>query len=178
MKRLLPQAWRWCTAAGCIALAASAWAQTPQASTQQGKTQEGQTQQSYASLDERDRLLATIWELTPDEMVRAKVLLDGPRRAFSVANLSPIEALGIHARSDAERRKYAEKFARLFHADVERSLAWNTAFGQAMRRLYPNEPVVDFGNAPKAVAPLGAADALGVPRANVIEPKPSSKVSR
>lgn len=54
-------------------------------------------------------------------MLRAKVLLLGPRKAFSVENLSPIETLGIHARSDAERRKYAEMFVRAFRSDVERS---------------------------------------------------------
>ena len=48
-----------------------------------------------------------------------------------------MEALGIHARTDAERRKYAEMFARAFHADVERSLAWNQAFTEAIGAPLP-----------------------------------------
>ncbi len=46
-------------------------------------------------LQSQDRILARIWGLTDDEMQRAQLLLRGPRAAFSVANLTPIEALGI-----------------------------------------------------------------------------------
>ena len=112
------------------------------ARTEQQRTQEAGSQNSYTTLSDRDRLLGQIWGLSNEEMTRAKILLEGPRKSFSVENLSPVEALGIHARTDAERRKYAEMFARAFHADVERSLAWNQAFTEAMGRLYPNEPIM------------------------------------
>ncbi len=147
-----------------------AQAQTTAVKTQQARTQEGEISRTYSTLDDRDRLLAQIWNLSSEEMIRAKVLLEGPRKSFSVANLSPIEALGIHARNDAERRKYAELFARAFHADVERSLAWNTAFYEAMGRLYPNEPMVDYSGVQKVQVPIGAADAMNVPRSLVVEP--------
>ena len=150
-----------------------AQAQTTAVKTQQARTQEGEISRTYSTLDDRDRLLAQIWNLSSEEMIRAKVLLEGPRKSFSVANLSPIEALGIHARNDAERRKYAELFARAFHADVDRSLAWNTAFYEAMGRLYPNEPMVDYSGVQKVHVPIGAADAMNVPRSLVVEP-PSS----
>ena len=106
---------------GCLALIIScAQAQTLPARTQEGRTQTGRTQPAptasgWTMLDERDRILAQIWNLSDEEMRRAKVLLEGPRKLFSVANLSPVEALGIHARTDAERRKYAEMFVRAFH---------------------------------------------------------------
>ena len=145
------------------------------ARTEQQRTQEGGSQNSYTTLSDRDRLLGQIWGLSNEEMTRAKVLLEGPRKSFSVENLSPVEALGIHARTDAERRKYAEMFARAFHADVERSLAWNQAFTEAMGRLYPNEPIIDYSGATPVVAPVGAADALGVPRSLVIDQAPSTQ---
>lgn len=157
-----------------LAALACTGAQAQQQRTQVQRTQEAQSATAassiYGTLTERDRLLGQIWDLSDEEMLRAKVLLEGPRKSFSVENLSPVEALGIHARSDAERRKYAEKFARAFRADVERSLAWNQAFTEAMQRLYPNDPVVDYTGLPAAAAPVGAADALGVPRALVFEP--------
>ena len=149
---------------------APALAQTQAVKTQQARVQESEISRTYSTLDDRDRLLAQIWNLSQEEMIRAKVLLEGPRKSFSVANLSPIEALGIHARNDAERRKYAELFARAFHADVERSLAWNTAFYEAMGRLYPNEPMVDYSGVPKVQVPIGAADAMNLPRSLVVEP--------
>ena len=145
------------------------------ARTEQQRTQEAGSQNSYTTLSDRDRLLGQIWGLSNEEMTRAKVLLEGPRKSFSVENLSPGEALGIHARTDAERRKYAEMFARAFHSDVERSLAWNQAFTEAMGRLYPNEPIIDYSGATPVVAPVGAADALGVPRSLVIDQAPSTQ---
>ncbi len=159
------------------ASAPSAWSQGT-AATVQKRVQEASSAAaapgaSAVKLSETDLLTANIWGLTQSEMVRAKVLLQGPRKAFSVENLSPIEALGIHARDEAERRKYAEMFARAFHADVERSLAWNRAFSDAMGRLYPNEPVVDFSQLPKVQTSVGAADTLNVPRSSIAE-KPGS----
>ena len=154
---------------------APALAQTQAVKTQQARVQESEISRTYSTLDDRDRLLAQIWNLSQEEMIRAKVLLEGPRKSFSVANLSPIEALGIHARNDAERRKYAELFARAFHADVERSLAWNQAFTEAMGRLYPNEPIIDYSGGTPVAAPVGAADALGVPRSLVIDQSPSAQ---
>ena len=156
--------------------AAMVWACTGGASAQtaQRKVQEISSTANAADAGETrlsatDLVSASIWNLTREEMVRAKMLLQGPRKAFSVENLSPIEALGIHARDEAERRKYAEMFARAFHADIERSLAWNRAFTEAMARMYPNEPVVDFSRMPKVESSVGAADTLNVPRANIVE---------
>ncbi|MFV0679092.1 hypothetical protein [Ottowia sp.] len=156
------------------ALGSAAQAQQAVAKTQQARIQEGSAIQSYSVLDQREQLLASIWGLNAEEMVRAKVLMEGPRKSFSVENLSPIEALGIHARNDAERRKYAEMFARALHADVERSLAWNSAFIEAMARMYPGEPVVNYTGLPKVNASIGAADALGVPRGLVTDPAASA----
>lgn len=118
-----------------------------------------------------DQIALQVWGLTPEELLRAKALLQGPRASFSVPNLSPVEALGIHARSEAERRKYAEKFAKAQHDDTERVLAWAMAYQVAMQRLYPNEKVIDFSNMPPASAAIGSADAANVPRSAVRQGK-------
>lgn len=117
-----------------------------------------------SGVDQMDAFTAQIWGLSADEVQRAKALLRGPRANFSVPNLSPIEALGIHARTEAERRKYAEMFARAQHADTERVIAWMNAYQEAMERLYPNDKVVDFSGSPKAAVDIGTADAANVPR--------------
>lgn len=156
------------------ACAGAAVAQTAQqriqeASSAASTTARGASDPNEIRLNATDLMSANIWGLTNEEMLRAKVLMMGPRKAFSVENLSPIEALGIHARNEAERKKYAEMFVRAFRADVERSLAWNRAFSEAMGRMYPNDPVVDFGRLPKVQSSVGAADALNVPRSSIIE---------
>lgn len=93
-----------------------------------------------------DVALAKTWNISVEELHRARELMQPgtARAAFSVPNISPVEVLGIHARTAAERQKYAELFARAVHADVERSLMWNATFSVVYARLYPNEPVVDF----------------------------------
>ena len=164
-------------AALCVigAVHAQTQAQTQEVRTQTGGTQAAATESSWTSLNEHDRLLAQLWGLSEDEMVRAKVLLQGPRKSFSVENLSPIEALGIHARTEAERRKYAEMFARAFHQDVERSLAWQRAYTEAMNRLYPNEPVIKWDGV-KVKAHPGAAALGHIPYSEIIdedEPAPA-----
>lgn len=163
-------------AALCVigAVHAQTQMQTQEARTQTGGTQAAATQNSWTQLNEHDRLLAQIWGLTEEEMERAKVLLQGPRKSFSVENLSPIEALGIHARTEAERRKYAEMFARAFHQDVERSLAWQRAYTEAMNRLFPNEPVIKWDGV-KVKAHPGAAALGHIPYSELIdEDKPVS----
>ena len=49
------------------------------------RTQITQTHVNYSQLDDREKLLAQIWNLTNEEMVRAKVLLEGPRKQATEA---------------------------------------------------------------------------------------------
>ena len=65
--------------------------------------------------------------------------MQGMRASVSPPTISPIEVLGIHARNPAERRRFAERWARAMHEDVERILA----FQRAYRLLYPNEVLID-----------------------------------
>lgn len=144
-----------------------------QASVAVGTTAIGSTAPA-AQLTDRNGLTplevwqAQVWGLTPAEMQRATMLLKGPRATFSVATLSPVEALGIHARTPAERRKYAELFVRAFHQDVERVLAWNQAADEALRRLYPNEPVISFDNVSKVAADPAVAAGANIPRSLLV----------
>lgn len=145
--------------------------------TQVVSTRPAATESAATALDASDRLTQEIWGLSNDEMRRAKVLAQGPRRNFSVPNLSPLEILGIHARNEAERQQYAERFARIFRADVERSIAWDRAYQAAMAKLYPNDPVISFDGLPKVQATAGAADMVNVPRTQIIEKHaPASQV--
>ena len=70
-----------------------------------------------------DAMLAQMWSLSIPEVQRAKALMQGPRGAFSSPQLSPIEALGIHARNDAERLRYAVNDLRMFFENDLRFLA-------------------------------------------------------
>ncbi|WP_230971763.1 hypothetical protein [Nitrogeniibacter aestuarii] len=107
---------------------------------------------SVASIEQRrDLLQARLWGLEVSEIKRARDLMTGPRGAFSVANISPLEILGIHARNEQERRRYAELMARVMVEDTQRILAFQQEYDAAVRRLYPGIKTVDFGpgGAPK-----------------------------
>jgi integrating conjugative element protein (TIGR03759 family) len=89
--------------------------------------------------------------------VRYRALLSGVRGSLSVATISPIEVLGIHAESDAERERYAERFVELMREDTERVLAFERAYHDAWRRLYPEMPVLDRALLGKGGGPAGPA---------------------
>lgn len=109
------------------------------------------------------RSRANEWGLTPTEWQRYQTLLSGVRGSISPATISPIEVLGIHARDDGERRRYARVWARLLHEDTERILAFQHAYDDATRDLYPNEPLIASTPSAKPVAadePLAEPDRI------------------
>ena len=105
---------------------------------------------------QRDLFEARLWGIELDDLQRARQLMRGPRGAFSVSNISPVEVLGIHARTPAEKRKYAELFARLMVEDSERVLAFQREYDAAVKRLYPDIKVVDFQGQRVPTALFGA----------------------
>jgi hypothetical protein len=107
-------------------------------------TDAGRSDRLPTEVSRTDVLEAGYWGITLEELHRARHLMRGPRGAFSDPRISPVEVLGIHARSDAERDRYAALFAKLLHEDTDRVLAWQRAGDTAMRRLYPTDKVVDF----------------------------------
>ena len=102
------------------------------------------------------------WELNEVERTRVAALLQGFRGAVSDPRISPIEVLGIHARSDAERRGYADRWARLQIADAERVLAFERAYRAAVRQLLRKRELIDRAllSPRKRSATLQATDRL------------------
>ena len=117
-----------------------------------------------------DAVLAQMWSLSIGEVQRAKALMQGPRGAFSSPQLSPIEALGIHARNDAERLRYARLFAKVSLEDTQRVLAWSALAQAEMQRATAGMDVMNFASVPKAPVSEEAADMLGVPHSAVVPP--------
>lgn len=115
-----------------------------------------------------DAVLAQLWSLSLAEIQRARALMHGPRASFSSPQLSPIEVLGIHARNEGERERYARQFARVTYDDTQRVLAWSRVAEAELQALAAGQPVLNYDNAPRAVAAVEAADILGIPRTAVI----------
>ncbi len=100
------------------------------------------TRTKNQAVDE-DKVQRQQWALSETDWTRYKTLMQGIRGSISPANISPLEVLGTHARTDAERKKYAEQWVRMRHEDVERILAFQAAYDAADARLYPDEQFID-----------------------------------
>lgn len=92
-----------------------------------------------ANLTER---LARDWGLQTEELERYRQLMQGPLGVYS-PNLDPLTALGIEARTDDERRRYAELQVQAEGRRVEKTLAYQRAYDDAWKRLHPTlQPVI------------------------------------
>ncbi|VFT27680.1 lytic transglycosylase, catalytic [Pseudomonas aeruginosa] len=109
-----------------------AWAQQP--ATAPARNAQSQERPLVARiLDDR---VASDWGLQPQEWARYRELMDGPLGIYS-PNLDPLSALGIEARTDEERRRYAELQVQVEARRVEKLLAYQKAYDEAWQRLNP-----------------------------------------
>ena len=126
---------------------------TPAVAAELSHTQVKETRQDDSSLavnilSATDRVRAHLWDLSEVEWQRYEQLMQGIRGSISPSTISPIEVLGIHARDEAERQRYAEVWARAMREDVDRILAFQHAYDAAGKHLYPNEPLIDIDRLP------------------------------
>lgn len=117
---------------------------TAAADVEQTTSDQTHTRIEATQLSEADRRRATVWNLNEEEWRRYDTLLKGIRGSVSPASLSPIEVLGIHARDAAERRRYAERWARAMREDAERILAFQRAYNVAAQRLFGDQDLIDI----------------------------------
>ncbi|EPB9494610.1 TPA: TIGR03759 family integrating conjugative element protein [Pseudomonas aeruginosa] len=110
-----------------------------------------------ASIVGSDERKARDWGLRPEEWSRYKDVMQGPLGIFS-PNLDPLTALGIEARSEEERRRYAELQVQVEARRVEKTLAYQRAYDAAWQRLHPDMLRV---NLPGANAAFGTGDMQG-----------------
>ena len=81
---------------------------------------------------------AAVWNLTHADWTRYETLMAGRRGAWS-PDADPLLVLGAHARSAAERRRFAEAFVLAEHARVEGEFAFERAVQAAWSRLFPGQ---------------------------------------
>ncbi|RIJ09686.1 TIGR03759 family integrating conjugative element protein [Pseudomonas sp. 91RF] len=94
--------------------------------------------------------LAQQWGLKEEELRRFHTLMRGPLGAYS-PNLDPLSALGIEARTDAERQRYALLQVEAEAARVEKLLAYQRAYDQAWKVRFPGMTLI---NVPPISSPL------------------------
>ena len=125
------------------AMSVPAFAQQP--ASQNSLAQPSRVAQSQIG-QARDERLAQDWGLSGDEWGRYRELMEGPLGIHS-PNLDPLTALGIEARSDEERRRYAELQVQVEARRVEKLLAYQRAYDDAWQRLHPGAQRVNLPDA-------------------------------
>jgi integrating conjugative element protein (TIGR03759 family) len=91
------------------------------------------------------------WGLNAEEWQRYEELMTGPRGIYS-PGIDPLTALGIEARSEEERRYFAELQVQAETIRVEKELAYQRAYDAAWKRLYPeSQPVVNLADSTSTV---------------------------
>jgi integrating conjugative element protein (TIGR03759 family) len=119
----------------------------PAPATQTALTETVRTDQTKLSRGDIARVQA--WGVSETEWRRYQSLMQGIRGSVSPKTISPLEVLGIHARDEAERRRYAELWAQAMWEDAERILAFQRAYVEAGRRLYPAALLIDPDRLPE-----------------------------
>ncbi|WP_414737244.1 TIGR03759 family integrating conjugative element protein [Klebsiella oxytoca] len=114
-------------------------------------TQTLKEMQALQSTEEmQSRKNAQEWGLTPEEWLRYQQLNKGRRGVLS-PGLDPVTMLGIEARTEEERRRYAELSVRQDFQRVEAELAFQREVNAAWVRVYPGIlPVQSDGDAGQA----------------------------
>ncbi|WP_420793932.1 MULTISPECIES: TIGR03759 family integrating conjugative element protein [Pseudomonas] len=108
------------------------------------------------TIERSDEQSAREWQLSSEEWARFQALMQGPLGTYS-PNLDPLTALGIEARSDEERHRYAELQVRAEAHRVEKLLAYQRAYDEAWQRLHPDMPRVILPGAEPSFSPVTTA---------------------
>lgn len=93
------------------------------------------------------------WGLNVEEWTRYRDLMQGPLGVYS-PNIDPLTALGIEARSDQERQRYAELQVEAEAHRIEKLLAYQRAYDDAWQRLHADMPRVILPDASPAFSPV------------------------
>ncbi|HBO3409680.1 TIGR03759 family integrating conjugative element protein [Pseudomonas aeruginosa] len=93
------------------------------------------------------------WGLNIEEWTRYRDLMQGPLGVYS-PHIDPLTALGIEARTDQERQRYAELQVAAEAQRVGKLLAYQRAYDDAWQRLHADMPRIILPDAGPAFSPV------------------------
>ena len=95
---------------------------------------------------------AKVWGLTEDEEKRYVFLMQNKSAIYYKGlRQTPVDVLGLNARSEEEREHFATLSAAQEAQKVSKNIAWNNAFYKAYNQIFAGVPVVgDFDASPYA----------------------------
>lgn len=117
------------------AMTFGAGAQTPTHLSTEKSVDVSSTKSVGATLTESTQQPWLLWELTRSDWLEYEKIMSGPRGTWS-PDISPVSALGIHAKTDVERMKYAEIAARQDWNRLMAERAWYMTYNTAKERVF------------------------------------------
>ncbi len=84
-----------------------------------------------------------VWKLTQEEWSRYESIMDSKGKYFW-SDLDPITVLGLNARNEQERRRFAQMLARQEYENTRKLILLDRAFNKAFQQLYGSIPIVDL----------------------------------
>ncbi len=114
--------------------------------TRTKNTSTGNTKKVYTSATKQQLAETKIqfFDITNEEYARAETYKSLALEMDKNNTLSTLEILGMYAETKAEKRKYARKFAKLFHQYTDRVLGFQKLIRQANKDLYGNQSMFDY----------------------------------
>lgn len=91
-----------------------------------------------SSYQQKSSQQAAEWGLTTEEWNRYTALMAGERGVWS-PNLDPLTTLGIEAKTEAEKIKYARMLAERFRARVLKEIEFDKIYRQEYEKMFPEE---------------------------------------
>lgn len=91
------------------------------------------------------------FDITQEEYARAEDYRSLINEMDKNNTLSPLEILGIYAKTKAEKRKYARKFAQSIHQYTKKVLSFQKLVRQANQDLYGNVSMFDYTPTPRTI---------------------------
>lgn len=91
-------------------------------------------------------------------LTKEEVILSESYRAIALdmdkdTTLSTLEILGMYAETEAEKRKYARKFAKAYYQYTERVLRFQKILNEEKKRLYGHKSMFDYWQQSKPQQP-------------------------
>lgn len=101
-------------------------------------------------LSKEDKHRGLVWELTDSDMRRYKLLMENRSGIYYEGlHLTPLDILGINARNQQERDRFANLSAKFEAQKVAKNLAWNNAHFRAYQKVVQGIPVIKNFDASK-----------------------------
>lgn len=127
---------------------------TESSQTAQSIDKQSQTRINQESITEEK---AAFWGLTREEWQQYEKIKDIGGRGYWSPNLDPLTTLGVEAKTQEERERYAQLLAKKEFERTTKELAFQRVYDQMFKRLYPDVLPVELDDNPNFVAPLNLA---------------------